>query len=267
MTQLPPHPLMHLTPEDARWANDAASRFGVSAAMHREDFILHFLFNNPLFSERREPIEYYFFDGHRSAQKLAALLTEIGVDVSAPQNFLEFASGFGCVTRHLKNALPSATVISSDIHPKAMDFISEHMDAEILQSVSNPVAFSTPQGPSHFDTVFALSFFSHMPERTWQMWLSTLFAQVKTGGHLIFTTHGANSARNHFGNPPMPENGFWFTPDSEQKDLDTAEYGQTIVSRDFVFAAIEKLPHARLEVASPAAWWTHQDLWVVSKKI
>ena len=256
---------MHITPEDRRWASDAASRFGVSEALHREDFILHFLFNNPLFSERREPIEYYFFDGHRSSQKLAALLTELGVDAHAPQDFLEFASGFGCVTRHLENALPGAKVTSCDIHPKAMAFINEHIGVETLQSVSDPNAFSETSAALSFDTVFALSFFSHMPERTWLKWLHILFKRLKPGGYLIFTTHGANSARNHFGNPDIPNNGFWFAPDSEQKDLDTAEYGQTIVTRDYVFKSLETLPSARLEIASPAAWWTHQDLWVVRK--
>lgn len=256
---------MHLTPEDKRWAADAAERFNVSPPLHREDFILHFLFNNPLFTERREPIEYYFFDGHRSAQKLAALLTELGVDIGAPQTFLEFASGFGCVSRHLKNALPKASVTSCDIHPKAVAFIQEHIDVATLQSVSSPQDFTSPSGTNTFDTVFALSFFSHMPERTWQPWLETLFAQLKPGGHMIFTTHGANSARNHFGNPDIPASGFWFAADSEQKDLDTAEYGQTIVTRGYVFNAIERLGNAKLEVATPAGWWTHQDIWVISK--
>ena len=256
------HPLMHLTPEDKRWASDAAKRFRVSPSLHREDFILHFLFNNPLFSERREPIEYYFFDGHRSAQKLAALLLELGVDINAPHTLLEFASGFGCVTRHLKNALPNTTVTSCDIHPKAMSFIAEHVNVATLQSVSDPATFSAPEA---YDVIFALSFFSHMPERTWQSWLETLFEQLKPGGHMVFTTHGANSARNHFGNPAIPESGFWFSAMSEQKDLDTAEYGQTIVSRDYVFRAIDKIKNARLEVATPAGWWTHQDIWVISK--
>ncbi len=257
------HPLLHITPEDRAWAEDAASRFGVSAALHREDFILDFLFNNPLFSERREPIEYYFFDGHRSAQKLAALLREIDVEITAPFKLLEFASGFGCVTRHLKNAMPQIDITSSDIHPKALDFIAENMDVKTLQSVSAPQDFDA--GKEGFDAVFALSFFSHMPQRTWTLWLQQLMAHVAPGGHLIFTTHGMNSARNHFGNPEIPDSGFWFTADSEQKDLDTAEYGQTIVRRSFVFDAIRALPNSHLEVSAPAFWWTHQDVWVVRK--
>lgn len=265
MTNIMPHPLMHITPEDMRWAHDAAARFGVSDTLHREDFILHFLFNNPLFTERREAIEYYFFDGHRSSQKLTALLTEIGLDLSAEHNLLEFASGFGCVTRHLKNAMPKMDVTSCDIHPKAMDFIANNIGVKTQPSMSDPDRFSRAYRIENFDVVFALSFFSHMPERSWQRWLETLYGQIKPGGVLAFTTHGANSARNHFGNPDMPESGFWFAADSEQKDLDTAEYGQTIVSRDFVFKALDRLPNVKLEIASPAAWWTHQDLWVVSK--
>ncbi len=257
------HPLLFITPEDTAWAKDAASRFGVSAALHREDFILDFLFNNPLFSERREPVEYYFFDGHRSAQKLAALLTEIDVDIKAPFKLLEFACGFGCVTRHLKNAMPKAEVTSSDIHPKALDFISQNIDVKTFQSVSEPENFDAGKGS--FDVVFALSFFSHMPQRTWTLWLQQLMSHVAPGGHLIFTTHGMNSARNHFGNPEIPDSGFWFDTDSEQKDLDTAEYGQTIVRRSFVFDAIRTLPNSHLEVSAPAFWWTHQDIWVVRK--
>jgi len=58
-----------------------------------------------------------------------------------------------------------------------------------------------------FDVVFALSFFSHVPEATFGRWLRALFAGVSEGGILIFTTHGLASQPN-LGNPEIPESGF-----------------------------------------------------------
>jgi hypothetical protein len=60
--------------------------------------------------------------------------------------------------------------------------------------------------------VFALSFFSHMPDATFAAWLERLLSAVKRGGILVFTTRGAISLRNmKAGDANFNEDGFYGT--------------------------------------------------------
>ena len=103
-----------------------------------------------------------------------------------------------------------------------------------------------------------------MPELTWGRWLKSLFEKVKPGGYLIFTTQGMYS-RKHFGNPTIPVSGIWFTPSSEQLDIELSEYGNTIVTPKFVEKTIEDVLHQAIFYMAEAAWWGHQDLYVIRK--
>ena len=170
---------------------------------------------------------------------------------------LEFASGYGCVTRHLSRVNPELDIVACDIHPEAISFLKTELRAETLLSRSVPEEFAVPR---KFDAVFALSFFSHMPQRTWRRWLVALSECLVDEGLLIFTTHGETS-RQHFGNPEIPESGIWFDASSEQGDLDVVEYGSTIVSTDFVDRQLEGLD-LHLIRRETGVWWEHQDLYV-----
>ncbi len=139
------------------------------------------------------------------------------------------------------------------------------MGVKTILSASNPTDLKIVH--NQFDVVFALSFFSHMPDNTWGLWLKTLFDALKPGGYLIFTTHGMTSSRKYFGNPVIPESGMWFSPSSEQKDLDVADYGNTIVTPEYVKIAVKNILHQNILLMVEADWWEHQDLYVVKKTL
>jgi hypothetical protein len=75
-------------------------------------------------------------------------------DLNKPIALLEFASGFGCVTRHLKKALPRSTIAACDIQPAAIRFLRERIDTEAIQSNAVPEQLNVGR---MFDVVFALS--------------------------------------------------------------------------------------------------------------
>jgi hypothetical protein len=143
-----------------------------------------------------------------------------------------------------------------------MDFLASKFGMKTLQSAHIPEEFHCP---SNFDVCFALSFFSHMPNLTWSRWLNVLMKTVRPGGILIFTTHGLTSAAKCFGNPELSDAGFWFKPESEQADLDTTEYGQTIVAPDFVFQKLSEIKEALPTFFQTGYWWEHQDIYVVRR--
>lgn len=130
-----------------------------------EDYLLGFLLNNPYFIEDPSAaVEYYISDGKNSAEKLKSLCEAL-ID-APPAGILEFASGFGRVTRHLNTAYFNVT--ASDIHPKAMSYIEKYIGVDICQSSPTHEDFKAPKD---FDVVFALSFFSHMPDKSFGRWL------------------------------------------------------------------------------------------------
>jgi SAM-dependent methyltransferase len=236
--------------EIARWA----ASFGVATAVHPNDHIWNFVLHHPGFASPAAAIEYYFTDGAKSARHFRELAGEC-------PTVLEFAAGYGCVTRHLALA-PGLQVTACDIHREAVGFLRDEIGVRAIVSDPCPEMFA-PAG--EYDAVLALSFLSHMPLSTWARWLVCLTRPLVIDGRLVFTTHGLSS-RVHFGDPELPESGFWFRPSSEQSDLPGSEYGQTITTPEFVRAVIATLPWMRLDACHAADWWGHQDTWVLRKR-
>lgn len=236
-----------------------ASKHQVKPSVHPQDFIFHFLIENKSFDNLASAVAYYFDDGARSAVKLKCLLQEICGWQGEPIKILEFASGYGCVTRHLNNVMPNIAITSCDIHLDAIKFITQELAGKAVISASVPEQLNVPE---EYDIVFALSFFSHMPKATWTRWFNALLSKVKTGGFLVFTTHGWLS-RKFIGFPKVDKDGFWFAGSSEQKDLDTSEYGLTLVTPGFVFEQASQNQRERIVFFREGYWWEHQDLYVV----
>jgi hypothetical protein len=243
--------------------NDAAAgKQGVEAAVHPDDFIYWYVCGHPSFT-LESAITYYFDDGRRSSDKLVDQLAALGYRNGERIKLLEFASGYGCVTRHLKKHL-SFDLMSCDIHPQAIDFLATRIGVKTLQSAHVPEQFAHDQ---KYDVVFALSFFSHMPKSSFGRWIRALYNALTAPGYLVFTTHGLKTCAS-FGITPgdIPSDGFWFTANSEQKDLDSAEYGSALSTPDFVAGEIARQTGAPIVAYKHGEWWSHQDLWVIKRE-
>lgn len=239
-----------------------AAPHGVVADVHPLDFIYRFCIENPCFATRELAVKYYFQTGADSAGKFRGVLRELYPGRTQPLDVLEFAAGYGCVTRHLaRGGVPLLNLTSCDIHPQALTFLGEQIGVPVIASEQVPEKFHPGR---QFDVVFALSFFSHMPRSTFGRWLRALFRTVRAPGYLAFTTQGLEGAR-HIGCMEIPKDGYWFAPSSEQKDLDTAEYGSTLALPQFVIGEIYAQLAAPIAMYRYAHWWDTQDLWVVSK--
>ena len=210
-----------LTEELLGFCREEAAAFQVVPDIHPDDFIFQFILTNPYFTNPKDAVHYYFNDGKNSARRLSAILTNVLHLGHSPIQLLEFASGYGCVTRHLPGMVPVAHVTACDIHEQATGFIQQTMgiDTVLSHSVPEEVRF-----PREYDVIFALSFFSHMPRSSWGRWIQTLYRHVAPSGYLIFTTQGKESLK-YQPDAVMPPDGFLFTSGSEQKDLASEEYG------------------------------------------
>jgi len=249
-------------PSTAEYCASIASLYGVSPQVHDEDFIFRFFVNHPGFAGNPyEAVRRYFDSGAVSTANLRSIVFDrLKFPRTSPARLLEFASGYGCVTRHLDRFRTDFDVVACDIHGAATDFIERRLGARTLLSKTVPEEVAAV---AEYDVVFALSFFSHMPERTWTRWLRRLLDFVPAGGYVVFTTHGFASLPQ-LGKPEVPASGIWFKPMSEQGDLDAADYGTTMTTPGFVMRQIENLP-CRLALFEHGYWWGHQDVWAIRK--
>lgn len=208
-----------------------------------------------------ECVKAYMAGGIGIADRLRDICAEYMRDKDKPLDLLDFASGFGRVSRCLDTSFFNVT--ASDIHEEAMSFIHEQLPgAKTLLSSTNPQNF---RSDASFDVIFALSFFSHMPDSTFGTWLVSLYKILRPGGLLIFTAHGRTTNQN----AKLPlKDGYGFFPTSEQKDLDSFEYGITISELPYVVRVmhdrIGQYPIFFQEGADIASG--NQDLYIVRKE-
>ena len=171
-----------------------------NAAHSRGRFHLQVLAGHP--QHANNPRGYYFEDGRKSAELLKDIIeTDTAVAPGVKFDLLEFASGYGCVTRHLPLVMPLAQITACDIHEEAISFITEEIGQKAVPSCSDPKELELN---SKFDIVFALSFFSHMPKATWEDWLVALSATfaLAAASYLQLTasspSNGSTKTRSHF---------------------------------------------------------------------
>lgn len=231
-----------------------ASQLKVSPAIHSDDHMMTFI--RKMADDDATAVDEYFMHGRGAADMLSRLISQY----PGTSSVLEFASGYGRVTRHLKQVAPQAHITACDIHPEANSFVRDSIGVHAIESTSAPEDFVSDKA---YDMAFALSLFSHLPESTWTKWVRALLASVRVGGVVAFTTHGRITAREQ--EIDLTQRGFLFKGVSEQDDLDAAEYGTTYITSKCAFEKINSLGNARIVDFIEGYWGRHQDLYVIQR--
>lgn len=188
-----------------------------------------------------------------------------------PLRVLDFASGWGRVTRFLRAALPDVELTVSDISPDAVEFQRRLLGVRGFVSAARPEDLEVPEEvppEEGFDVVLAGSLFTHLPDRTFDAWLRRLFELVAPGGVLAVSTHPEERMPEGFS---MPISGLFYESASEIPELDVAEYGRTWVTPERMERAIRAVTgEAPEEGATHGRFrrclWHLQDLWVIPRR-
>ncbi len=176
---------------------------------------------------------------------------------------LDFASGYGRVTRFLAPHLPPGSLWVSDILGEAVAFQREAFGVHGFASSTRPEDLFPERG---FDAITVTSLFTHLPSQRFVAWLRALFARLSEDGTLIFSVHGEEIL------PPgieMPRDGLAFREVSESASLDCAEYGSTWVTEEYVRRSVAEACRDLGWATAPAlarlrrAVGNYQDLYVV----
>jgi SAM-dependent methyltransferase len=246
-----------------------ANSLGISPEIHRSDFVYHFL-ERQWKGDRNRAVLNYFNIGRYSANLAKEIIDEV-IRVKArarqdwrPARLLDFASGYGSASRHLRAHFPAVEQVSTcDIHPAALQFNTDVLGLPSFESSTKPEALELPRQ----DIIVAMSFFSHMPDSTFGRWVQALARSLRPGGVLVFTANGFVTDRTGNTGIKPDGRGFGFRPQSEQHDLDGADYGLTISYPSYVFNAIRECPHLRLSRFHEGLWWTTQDTYVCINEV
>ena len=198
----------------------------------------------------------YYLTGASIADVLLQVLRWRFGDAAAVPSLLDFASGYGRVTRFLLDEVSAAVVTAVDVLPRATEFQQRTLGVRAAPSSVDPATLALP---GRFAAIFVTSLFTHLPEERFRSWLAALVARLEPGGVLAFSTHDLCLLPSEH----RPVGGYCFVPQSEIAELATADYGSTWVDEAFVRAAVAACGTPLAAARFPRALCNYQDLWVV----
>ena len=241
-----------------RYLRSDASPEQLKTRIHPGDqMLLHSLKH---FHEVNRPLSQYYnvaLQQHDAAQQI---LHHVFPSRPANLQVLDFACGYGRLLRFLSLSIPPEQIWAAEIQAGAVDFVVQEYGVHGLLSQTEPASFEPGR---RFDFIWVASLFSHLPETLFKAWIGKLHSLLSPRGVLCFSVHDQCLLPE---GTVLPDSGIRFTPDSENADLDTCNYGTTHVGEAFVARAIgDSLgrpghPYARL----PRGLANEQDLYVVA---
>jgi SAM-dependent methyltransferase len=186
----------------------------------------------------RERARYaYFQSGASIAGAMAQVLRWRFGEPGRTGKLLDFASGYGRVTRFLLRLLPAERIWVADVYAGGVDFQRRRFGVHGIVSTVRPEDFPGAAGAATFDAILVTSLFTHLPEERFVAWLRVLMGLLAPGGVLAFSVHGEHVLP---ASAEMPASGLLFQEISESGSLAAADYGSTWVSEEFVRGALAR---------------------------
>ncbi|MEA5542850.1 methyltransferase domain-containing protein [Limnoraphis robusta Tam1] len=175
-------------------------------------------------------------------------------------SFLDFACGYGRFMRFLVQEMPAPKIWASDIYADAVRFQTEYFGVNGIVSTLEPEDYQVQR---KFDCIYAGSFFSHMPPRTFKAWMQQLYDLLNPEGLLIFSVLDEAILPAAI---EMPSEGILFSSDSsESQFLDRNDYGTTYVKEAFIRELIQKVSQNKASIFRiPKGLSNYQDLYLVT---
>jgi SAM-dependent methyltransferase len=131
-------------------------------------------------------LAWTFEGGALAAESIRGVLEKNGVDIGRLESILDFGCGCGRVVRQWADL--GAGVHGCDYNPAYLAWCRRNLPFARFER--NALEPPLPYRDQQFDLVYALSVFTHLPERLLQPWMRELRRVLKPGGFLIITTHG-----------------------------------------------------------------------------
>ncbi len=177
-------------------------------------------------------------------QKFEAVLANNGYSLKQFKSVLDFACGFGRLTKPLFRLIPEAEIFGCDIQRDLVSLCQRSFPKGhfITNEVAPPLDFDD----SLFDLIFSYSAFTHFSETNHVAWLKELARTLKPGGVMLHTTHSLVSLKRAAFFSPESLKKYNFSEPVDRSTLHTdsyhyainepsmPEYGVTIIDKEYV---------------------------------
>jgi SAM-dependent methyltransferase len=242
---------------------------GLSFDIHEDDEMYLVFLHSGLAVDRERALVMYFASGRLIWSTLRAVIERRFGGLSRVGKLLDFAAGYGRVSRFIVQDLAPERLWVAEIDPAAVRFQERAFGVHGLLSTGRPEDLACDE---RFDCIVVSSLFTHLPAGDFHAWLARLCGLLNPGGLLLMSVHdlallgeaAPASAADAAGEEPAA--GLVFREVSESRSLATAQYGTAWVSEGFVRSALAATAGALgLDVKRvPRGLVSFQDLYVVS---
>ncbi|HVU75063.1 MAG TPA: class I SAM-dependent methyltransferase [Mycobacteriales bacterium] len=150
---------------------------GIPGPVHRNDLMLG--------GTDPDAITHYRRVGEEAVELIGESLATAGRSWADVDGALDFAAGYGRVTRHLVTKVAPGDVTVTDIDADAVRFCVRAFG--VVGAGSDP---SFRRGSLRsYDVAWSGSLATHLPAEAWRAWLHLMAEVIRPGGVLVFTTH------------------------------------------------------------------------------
>jgi len=195
-----------------------------------------------------------------------------------PQSILDFPSGSGRVTRHLRAMFPNARIGTCDLYQQHLDFCAAHFGAVPLVSKENLDELDVGQ----WDLVFCGSLLTHLPEHLFWPTIRFICRSLTPTGIAIVTLEGRHALhiQDHkwkfieddlfdIAREQYHASGFGFVDYNPAFRASAfhkqASYGIALVNPSWLMAGLQKMDDVRIMSFVERCWDDHQDVIVFGK--
>jgi SAM-dependent methyltransferase len=230
------------------------------------------------FGGRQDWEYHHYFDVGRDALRII-IRALVSCLRNPPDTILDFPSGSGRVTRHLKAFFPDAQITACDLYPGHVAFCADTfgVDGHLSNEDVDKIDFG-----KRFDLIFCGSLLTHLPERDFVKALKLMARSLSREGIAVVTVHGRHSPfiqRNKwkylsddlFANVQdgFEKNGFGYvdypSPFRSQKFNRQARYGISLAKPSWTLSRLEVDEQIRIEGYFERDWDDHQDVVIFIK--
>jgi SAM-dependent methyltransferase len=219
-------------------------------------------------SDHPDHLKHYIDDSRSGIANIEESLAAAGRSFADVESCLDFASGYGRITRLLVAHLSPDRVTAYDIDRNAVRFCASEFGVRPLY----PYRGRRPLPSRTYDLIFVGSLFTHLPWSTNLVHLDFLVDSLRQHGILVFSTQGESclshldwygpefAAAEHTYRREVAATGIYFLPYARARSRD---YGITIHARAFVEVSMRERFARELTLVRFAerGWDKHQDVW------
>lgn len=226
--------------------------------------------------EEQWQCDHYFSVGRDALRIVMLELLHNGR--GAPASILDFPSGSGRVTRHLRAMFPEARIGACDLYASHIAFCEREFGAEPIQSEENLAALDVGQ----WDLIFCGSLLTHLPHPLFMEAIRFMARSLTPDGIAIATVEGRHSIhiQDHkwkligddlfeIARAQYHETGFGFVDyDAGFRDAAFASqgtYGVALINPSRLLGEIQSLEDVQILGFRERAWDDHQDVVVFGR--